>query len=107
MEQIQTPATPWIISANGNALAFTHEAFTYLASVPEQSLLNAIVEDIVSRTNLPTMLLAEGVRTRVCGNLRYFFNYGPTDVSLPLPKETEFIAGGSELPVAGVAIIRI
>lgn len=107
MEQIQTPATPWIISANGNALAFAHEAFTYLATVPEQALLNAIVEDIVSRTNLSTMLLPEGVRTRVRGNLRYFFNYGPTEVSLPVPKETEFIVGGPELPVAGVAIVQL
>ena len=104
MEQIQTSATPWITSASGNAVAFTHESSTYLTTVPEQSLLDTIVEDIVSRTNLPTMLLPEGLRTRVCGNLRYFFNYGPSKVSLPVPKETDFIVGGPELPVAGVAI---
>jgi beta-galactosidase len=106
MEQIQTSATPWITAANGSAVAFTHEAFTYLATVPEQSLLDAMVEDIVSRTKLPTMLLPDGLRTRVHGNLRYFFNYGPTQVSLPVPKDTEFIVGGPELPVAGVAIVR-
>jgi beta-galactosidase len=106
MEQIQTSATPWITAANGNAVAFTHEAFTYLATVPEQSLLDAMVEDIVSRTDLPTMLLPDGLRTRVHGNLRYFFNYGPTQVSLPVPKNTEFIVGRRELPVAGVAVIR-
>jgi beta-galactosidase len=105
MEQIQTSATPWITAANGNAVAFTHEAFTYLATVPEQSLLDAMVEDIVSRTDLPTMLLPDGLRTRVHGNLRYFFNYGPTQVSLPVPKDTEFIVGGPELPVAGVAVV--
>jgi beta-galactosidase len=105
-EQVQTQATPWITSANGSGIAFTHEAFTYLATIPEQSLLDAIVEDIVSRTGLPTILLPEGLRTRVRGNLRYFFNYGPAPVSLPVSKETEFIAGGPELPVAGVAIVR-
>ena len=105
MEQIQTSATPWITAANGNAVALTHEAFTYLATVPEQSLLDAMVEDIVSRTDLPTMLLPDGLRTRVHGNLRYFFNYGPTQVSLPVPKDTEFIVGGPELPVAGVAVL--
>jgi beta-galactosidase len=107
MEQIETPATPWITAANGNAVAFTHEAFTYLATVPEQSLLDALVEDIVSRTNVPTMLLPDGLRTRVRGELRYFFNYGPTQVSLPVPKDTEFIVGGPELPVAGVAVTVI
>ncbi|MBV8100867.1 MAG: beta-galactosidase [Verrucomicrobia bacterium] len=107
MEHIETSATPWITSANGNAVAFTHEAFTYLATVPEQSLLDAMVEDIVSRTDVPTMLLPDGLRTRVNGDLRYFFNYGPTKVSLPAPKETEFIVGGPELPVAGVAIIAV
>jgi beta-galactosidase len=106
LERIETRATPWITSANGDGIAFTHESFTYLASVPEQSLLDAIMEEIVSRTNLPTMLLPEGLRTRVKGNLRYFFNYGPTKVSLPVPKETEFILGGPELPVAGVAIAQ-
>ena len=106
MEQIQTSATPWITSANGNAVAFAHEGLTYLTTVPEQSLLDAIEEDIVSRTTLPTMLLAEGLRTRACGNLRYFFNYGPSKVSLPVPKETDFILGGPELPVAGVAIVQ-
>ncbi len=104
LERIETRATPWITSANGDGIAFTHESFTYLASVPEQSLLDAIVEDIVSRTNLPTMPLPEGLRTRVNRNLRYFFNYGSTKVSLPLPKETKFVLGGPELPVAGVAI---
>jgi beta-galactosidase len=104
LERIETRATPWITSANGDGIAFTHESFTYLASVPEQSLLDAIVEDIVSRTNLPTIQLPDGLRTRVNGNHRYFFNYGPTKVSLPLPKETKFVLGGPELPVAGVAI---
>ncbi|MBV8213143.1 MAG: beta-galactosidase [Verrucomicrobia bacterium] len=107
LEQIQTTATPWITLENGNAVACTHEAFTYLATVPEQSLLDAIVSDIVSRANLPTLLLPDGLRTRVSGNLRYFFNYGPNKVSLPVPKETEFIVGGPELSVAGVAIIRL
>lgn len=107
MEQIETSAAPWIRSANGDAIAFTHEAFTYLATVPEQSLLDAMVEDIVSRADVPTMLLPDGLRTRVHGDLRYFFNYGPTKVSLPVPKETEFIVGGPELPVAGVAIVQL
>jgi beta-galactosidase len=107
MEQIETPAIPWITSANGDAVALTHEAFTYLASVPEQSLLDAMVEDIVTRTDIPTIRLSDGLRTRVRGDLRYFFNYGPTKVSLPVPKQTEFIVGGPELPVAGVAVVRV
>jgi beta-galactosidase len=105
MEQIETSATPWITAANGDAVAFNHEAFIYLATVPEPSLLDAMVEDVVSRTDIPTMLLPDGLRTRVHGDLRYFFNYGPTAVSLPVPKETEFIVGGPELAAAGVAVV--
>ena len=107
LEEIQTSATPWITSTNGNAVAFNHEAFTYLTTIPEQSLLDAMVEDIVSKTDVPTMLLPDGLRTRVHGDLRYFFNYGPTKASLPLLKETKFIVGGPELPAAGVAIIQL
>jgi beta-galactosidase len=106
LEQVQTPGTPWIMSTNGSGIAFTHETFTYLPTTPEQSLLDAMIEDIVSRTGLQTFLLPEGLRTRVRGNLRYFFNYGPTPVMLPVSKETEFIVGGADLPVAGVAIVR-
>jgi beta-galactosidase len=105
LEQIQTHLPPWILSVNGNGIAFTHEAFTYLTAVPEQSLLDAIVEDSVSHTNLQTIRLPEGLRTRVSGNLRYFFNYGPAPVTLPLPKDAQFLVGGPELPVAGVAIV--
>jgi beta-galactosidase len=107
LEEIQTSATPWITSTNGNAVAINHEAFTYLTTVPEQSLLDAMVEDIVSRLDVPTMLLPDGLRTRVHGDLRYFFNYGPTKVSLPVPNETKFIVGGPELPAAGVAIVQL
>jgi beta-galactosidase len=106
LERIETPVTPSITSANGDGIAFTHESFTYLASVPEQSLLDGIVEDTVSRANLPTMLLPEGLRSRVKGNLRYFFNYGPAKVSLPVSKETKFVLGDPQLPVAGVAIVQ-
>jgi beta-galactosidase len=105
MEQIETPAQPWITLASGDSVAFTHQTLTYLASVPEQSLLDAIIEDIASQADLPLMLLPEGLRTRVNGNLRYFFNYGPAKVSLPVPKDTQFIIGGPELPVAGVAVV--
>jgi beta-galactosidase len=106
LEQVETPASPWVTTASGTGITYTHEALTYLASIPEQSLLDAIVENIVSRIDLQTMLLPEGLRTRVNGNLRYFFNYGPTAVSLPVPKEIEFVVGGPNLPVAGVAIVR-
>jgi beta-galactosidase len=105
-EQVETQTAPWITSATGSGIAFTHEAFTYLATIPEQSLLDAMVEDLVSHTGLPTILLPEGLRTRVRGNLRYFFNYGPTAVTLPTSKDAQFIVGGPELPVAGVAIVR-
>src|SRR5258708_11049682 len=76
-EQVQTQATPWITSANGSGIAFTHEAFTYLATIAEQSLLDAIVEDIISHTGLPTILFPKDLQTLVRRNLRYFFNYGP------------------------------
>jgi len=107
LEHVETAVTPWIKSTDGNGIALTHQAFTYLTAIPEQSLLDAIVVEIVSRTNLPTISLPEGVRSRVHGNLRYFFNYGPTTVSLPTPKGTEFIVGSPDLPGAGVAVAVI
>jgi len=106
LEQVQTEAAPWIALPDGTGIVFTHQTLTYLATVPEQSLLDAMLEEIVSRAGLATLPLSEGLRTRTSGNLRYFFNYGPTPVSLPVPKDAQFVVGGPDLPVAGVAIVR-
>jgi beta-galactosidase len=106
LEQVQTEAKPWITLEDGAGIAFTHERLTYLSTVPEQPLLDAMVEEITSQAGLSTISLPEGLRTRTNGGLQYFFNYGPTPVSLPVSKETEFIVGGPDLPVTGVAILR-
>jgi beta-galactosidase len=106
LEHIQGEAEPWIRLPNGRGIAFTHKAVTYLAAVPDQKLLDAIIEDIASRIGLRTNPLPEGVRTRRHGRLRYFFNYNPGAVSLSVEPDTKFVVGARDLQVAGVAIIE-
>ena len=105
-EHIEGRIRPWIRLPNGTGVAFTHNSLIYLATVPEQSLLDAIVEEIVFGTKLPIMQLPDGLRTRRSGDLRYFFNYGPEPVSVPVAQQAEFVVGRRELGVAGVAILK-
>lgn len=104
LEHVQGEAEPWIRLPDGRGIAFTYSAITYLAAVPDQKLLDAIVEDIASRIGLRTNPLPEGVRARHRGGLRYFFNYNPGAVSLPVAADTKFVVGARDLQVAGVAI---
>jgi beta-galactosidase len=104
LEHVRGEVQPWIRLLDGTGIAFTHNAITYLATVPGQPLSDAIVEDIVSRVGLPINALPEGVRARKWGSLQYFFNYNPEPVSLPVAVNTRFIVGARDLPVAGVAV---
>jgi beta-galactosidase len=105
MEHIQTDLKPFIELPTGQGVAYRHGKINYLALLPDQALLDAIIEGLARAGNLNVAPLPDGVRSRVRGGLRFFFNYGPEPATLPLPRETKFLIGGAELPVAGVAVI--
>jgi len=105
MEHIQTDLNPFIKLPTGQGVAYRHRKISYLALLPDQALLDAIIEELARAENLNVAPLPDGVRSRARGGLRFFFNYGPEPVTLHLPRETKFLIGGAELPVAGVAVI--
>jgi hypothetical protein len=105
MEYIQTDLEPSITLPNGQGVAYRYRKINYLASLPDQALLDAIIEDLALAENLNLVSLPDGVRSRAREGLRFFFNYGPEPAKLKLPPETRFLIGGAELPVAGVAIV--
>jgi beta-galactosidase len=104
LEHIRTDLTPFIRLPNGEGVAYRHGNINYLASLPDQALLDALIEELTRAEDLNITALPDGVRSRARGRLRFFFNYGPEPVTLHLPQETRFRLGGPELPVAGVAV---
>ncbi len=106
LEHVRTNLPPFIRLQNGQGVAYRHGKISYLGILPDQTLLNGIVEELVRAENLKVEVLPRDIRSRERGALRYFFNYGPEPVTLQFPTETKFRLGGPELPVAGVTVVE-
>ncbi len=106
LEHVRSTIDPFIRTDTGHGIAYLHNKICYLAALPTQSLLNAIVEDLVTTEELPIEILHGDVRARDRGRLRYYFNYGPQPVTLDTPAHANFVLGGRELPTAGVSILE-
>jgi beta-galactosidase len=106
LEHVRTNLPPFIRLQNGQGVGYRHGKINYLAVLPDQALLNGLVEELASAEQLEVEILPNDVRSRDRGELRYFFNYGPEPVTLQFPPGTRFRVGGSELPVAGVTVVE-
>jgi beta-galactosidase len=106
LEHVRTELKPFVQLADGHGIAYRNGNITYLASLPEQSLLDKIVEDLLNEEGFRFSEIPSGVRVRTRGQHRFFFNYNPEAVRLNLPPETKFVLGGAEMPAAGVTIVE-
>jgi beta-galactosidase len=107
LEHVETQIEPFIALPSREGIAFRTAKKTYLAGLPGQDLLNAIVAHLAEAAGLDTVQLPEGVRTRRNGKLQFFFNYNPEPVTLHLPEGTTFLLGSREMPVAGVTVTHV
>jgi len=105
-EHVETEIEPFIALPSGEGVAFRKGTYTYLAALPSQELLDAIVAELADEAQLETVQLPKGVRTRRCRDVQFFFNYNPEPATLHLPARTEFLLGSREMPVAGVTVVR-
>jgi len=107
LEHVRTDLLPFIQLADGHGIGYRNGNITYLATLPEQSLLDKIVEDLLNAEGFKLREIPPGVRVRTRGKHRFFFNYNPEPAELTLPPETKFIMGGARMPVAGVTIVEV
>jgi len=105
LEHIRTTIEPFIQSEDGHGIAYRKGKISYLAALPDQALLNAILEELARAEALPIEILPADIRARDRGRLRYYFNYGPGPLILELSPHTQFVIGGSEIPTAGVTVV--
>jgi beta-galactosidase len=106
LEHVETEIEPFIALPSGEGIAFRNGRYTYMAALPNQDLLDAIVADLADKAGVQSIQLPEGVRTRSNGELQFFFNYNPEPATLHLRVGTEFLLGSREMPVAGVTVVR-
>src|ERR1700693_4544001 len=106
LEHVRTNLPPFIRLPNGQGVAYVHGKVRYLAILPDQTLLDGIVEELARAEHLKVDVLPRDIRSRDRGGLRYFFNYGPETITLQFPPETKFRLGGPELPVAGLTVVE-
>jgi beta-galactosidase len=106
LEHVRTDLQPFIQLADGHGIGYRRGKVTYLASLPDQPLLDRIVEDLLWEEGLKCSEIPAGVRVRSRGQYRFFFNYNPEPVKLDLPPKTRFVLGSAEMPVAGVTIVE-
>jgi beta-galactosidase len=107
LEHVRTDLVPFIRLADGHGVGYRNGNITYLATLPEQSLLDKIVEDLLNAEGFKLSEIPPGVRVRTRGKHRFFFNYNPEPVELNLPPETKFVMGAAEMPAAGVTIVEV
>ena len=79
----------------------------YLTVWPDDTLLRDVIETMADEAGIATLDLHEDVRVRDLGPLRFFFNYGPKPARIMDGATGEFVIGGRELDVAGVAVVRL
>jgi beta-galactosidase len=106
LEHVRSAIEPFIRTENGHGIAYRYGKINYLAALPDQPLLNAIVAELAHAEELPVEILADDIRARDRGLLRYYFNYGPAPITLKLSANTKYLVGGPEVPTAGVTIIE-
>jgi beta-galactosidase len=81
--------------------------WSYLATWPEQPLMDAVVEKIARGAGLFVAHLEDGVRMRSRDGVAFAFNYASETRRTPAPPKARFLLGGPELPPAGVSAWRI
>jgi beta-galactosidase len=70
-------------------------------------LEQAVLKKNYSLRNIPLLDLPDGVHIEYRDGFGIAVNYSDQKQSLPLPAGTEYVIGGKEIPVAGVAVWKI
>ena len=105
-EFIDSPLVPLARFDDGGGAWFRHGHFDYLATWPQDALLQRILADMAERAGIVCVPLDEGVRLRRRGGLTFAFNSAPEERPAPAPQDADFVIGGPTLAPGGVSAWR-
>jgi beta-galactosidase len=106
-ETLETTLEPLATFDDGGPAWVGDGRWSYLATWPEQPLMDAIVERLAREAGLFVAHLEEGVRMRTRDGVAFAFNYAAEARRTPAPAGARFLLGGPELQPAGVSAWRI
>ena len=106
-EMLETDLVPLATFVDGGAAWVAQARWHYLATWPDEELLDTVIARVAVDAGLTPLLLDEGVRLRRRNDVQFAFNSAPEARKTPAPDGTAFLLGGTELPTAGIAAWRI
>ena len=104
-ERVRSELAPRARFADGWGFHYAAGRVHYLNALPADDSLERLLGGLLDEHGVPVRTLAQGLRTRRRGNVRFAFNFGPgtQDLGTVLRAKGPFLLGGAELPPAGVA----
>jgi len=107
-ERLETGATVEIEDEEGFPVLVSQGKLFYLAATGDRALMQRVLDQMVEEAGIPTLALPAGVRCRVRGGLRVYFNYASSAATLtPAEDETGYVLGGKDLPPGGVSVAKL
>ncbi len=98
---------PEFTSEDGETALARSENVFYLAGWPDEELLNNMLRHVAHVAGISTLDLAEDIRVRDNGAMRYIFNYGATTMDISaLVGDEALLLGERLLEPCGVAVFR-
>jgi beta-galactosidase len=106
-ETLETSLEPLAAFTDGGPAWVGDGRWSYLATWPEQPLMDAVVEKLARGAGLFVADLEDGVRMRTRDGVAFAFNYASETRCAPAPATARFLIGGQDLPPAGVSAWRV
>lgn len=107
-ERLETRAEVVIEDEENFPVLVAQGKLHYLAASGDRALMQRIIDRLLADSGVPTLNLPAGVRCRVRGKWRVYFNYGDTAANLaPAPDEKGYVLGTAQIEAAGVTVAEL
>ena len=106
-DDVVTELAPILSDEHGRAVLFHHERTQMFAALPDDNLINSVVETLAEKLSLKSGSLPDGLRLRRgCGH-RFAFNYSTKEQTIPTglaPADGLYKAGNATLAPGSFAM---
>ena len=106
-EILETDLSPLGVFTDGGPAWVVHKGWHYLATWPQDELMDLVIARAVREAGLDGVALEEGVRLRTRGGVAFAFNFAPEPRRTPAPADAVYLIGGPDLAPAGLAAWRV
>jgi beta-galactosidase len=107
-ERIETRAEVIIEDEENFPVLVAQGRLHYLAASGDRALMQRIIDHLIDEADITTLELPAGVRCRVRGQFRVYFNYNNQGATLvPAADEAGYVLGSASMPACGVTVARL